>query len=145
MSPKQKGAGGSAKGATHSSLAVAEWRTLLTEFFASPCQWSGQQAESFVSAKNRERKAANLKRKQDDQLTLITLQTFKNRASKEKKGAAGQGREPGQFRPTLAPVAPDAKRIKTSEWGDIEAKVIELFDLTAMHLSQHLPTRKHAG
>jgi hypothetical protein len=63
MSPKQKGAGGSAKGATHSSLAVAEWRTLLTEFFASP--WSGQQAESFVSAKNRERKAANLKRKQD--------------------------------------------------------------------------------
>jgi hypothetical protein len=110
---------------------VAEWRTLLTEFFASP--WSGQQAESFVSAKNRERKAANLKRKQEDQLTLITLQTFKNKASKEKKDAAGQGREPGQFQ-TLAPVAPDAKRIKTTEWGEIEAKVIELFDLTAMHL-----------
>jgi hypothetical protein len=121
-------------------LAVAEWRTLLAEFFASP-PWSGQQAESFVSAKNRERKAVNLKRKQDDQLTLITLQTFKNRASKEKKGAAGQGREPGQFRPTLAPVAPDATRIKATEWGEIEAKVIELFDLTAMHL----PTRKHAG
>jgi hypothetical protein len=31
-----------------------------------------------------------------------------------------------------------AKRIKTTEWGEIEAKVIELFDLTAMHL----PTRK---
>jgi NAD(P)H-dependent FMN reductase len=55
-SAKPKGAGGSAKGAKHSSMAVAEWRTLLTEFFASP--WSGQQAESFVSAKNRERKAA---------------------------------------------------------------------------------------
>ena len=85
-SAKPKGAGGSAKGATsrHSSLAVAEWRTLrlLTEFFASP--WSGQQAERFVSAKNQERKAANLKRKQGDQLTLITMQTFKNKASKEK-------------------------------------------------------------
>ncbi len=68
---KPKGAGGSAKGAWHSSLAVAEWRTLLTEFFASP--WSGQQAERFVSAKNQERKAANLKRKQGDQLTLITI------------------------------------------------------------------------
>ena len=72
---KPKGAGGSAKGARHSSLAVAEWRTLLTEFFArkfaSP--WSGQQAERFVSAKNQERKAANLKRKQGDQLTLITI------------------------------------------------------------------------
>ena len=64
------------------------------EFFASP--WSGhwQQAENFVSAKNRERKAANLKRKQGDQLTgtLITMQTLKNKASKEKQAAAGEGR-----------------------------------------------------
>ena len=126
-SAKPKGAGGSAKGASHSSLTVAEWRTLLAEFFTSP--WSGQQAESFVSAKNQERKAANLKRKQGDQLTLITMQTFKNKASKEKKTAAGEGREPGQFQ-ALAPVAPEAKRIKTTEWAEIEKKVpvIELFD-----------------
>ena len=122
MSPKPKGAGGSAKGATHSSLAVAEWRTLLAEFFASP--WSGQQAENFVSAKNRERKAANLKRTKGDQLTLITMQTFKNKASKEKKAAAGEGREPGQFQ-TLAPVAPEARRIKTTEWAEIEANFVE--------------------
>ncbi len=53
------------------------------------------------------------------------------------KAAAGEGREPGQFQ-TLAPVALEAKRIKTTEWAEIEAKVIELFDLTAVHL----PTRK---
>ena len=134
-SAKPKGPGGSAKGASHSSLTVAEWRTLLAEFFTSP--WSGQQAERFVSAKNQERKAANLKRKQGDQLTLITMQTFKNKASKEKKTAAGEGREPGQFQ-ALAPVAPEAKRIKTTEWAEIEKKVIELFDLPA----NHLPTPK---
>ena len=38
----------------------------------------------------------------------------------------------------VAPVAPEAMRIKAAEWAEIEAKVIELFDLTAMHL----PTRK---
>jgi len=65
------------------------------------------------------------------------MQTLKNKASKEKQAAAGEGREPGQFQ-TLAPVAPEAKRIKTTKWAEIEAKVIELFDLTAMHL----PTRK---
>ncbi len=117
---------------------MAEWRTLLTEFFASGSEspWSGQQAERFVSAKNQERKAANLKRKQGDQLTgtLITMQTFKNKASKEKQAAAGEGREPGQFQ-TPAPVAPEAKRIKATKWAEIEAKVIELFDLTALNAS----------
>ena len=90
MSAKPKGAGGSTKGAKHSSLAVAEWRTLLAEFFAPP--WFGQQAESFVFAKNRDRKAENAKRKKEDELTLIVLQTFKNKAPKEKKAAAtGEG------------------------------------------------------
>jgi hypothetical protein len=135
MSAKPKGAGGSTKGAKHSSLTVAEWRTLLAEFFAAP--WFGQQAESFVFAKNRDRKAENAKRKKEDELTLIVLQTFKNKASKEKKAAAKEEREPGQFQ-TLAPVAPDAKRIKTTEWAEVEDKVIELFDLSLMHL----PTRK---
>ena len=134
-SAKLKGAGGSTKGAKHSSLAVAEWRTLLAEFFAPP--WFGQQAESFVFAKNRDRKAENAKRKKEDELTgtLIVLQTFKNKASKEKKAAAKEEREPGQFQ---TPVAPAAKRIKTTEWAAVEDKVIELFDLTA----RHLPTRK---
>ncbi len=62
---------------------------------------------------------------------------------KEKKAAAGEGREPGQFQ-TPAPVSPDAKRItgKATEWAEIEAKVIdsELFDLT--QAAMHLPTRK---
>ncbi len=53
----------------------------------------------------------------------------------------GRGENLDRSRPTLAPVAPDARRIKATERGEIEAKVIELFDLTAMHL----PTRKHAG
>ena len=52
---KPKGAGGSTKGAWHHLWQCAEWRTLLAEFFASPCSGpSGQQAESFsfVLAKN---------------------------------------------------------------------------------------------
>jgi hypothetical protein len=60
------------------------------------------------------------------------VQTFNNKAPKEKQAAAGEGREPGQFQ-TLAPVAAassarEAKRIKMAEWAEIEAKVIELFD-----------------
>ena len=79
-----------------------EWRTLLAECFASP--WSGQQAESFVLAKNRERTASNLERKKGDELTLIiepsnSRHEFKNKASNlkenfrvlEKKAAAAAG------------------------------------------------------
>jgi hypothetical protein len=60
-------------------------------------------AHSSNGEKNQERKVTNLKRKQGDQLTLITMQTLKNKASKEKQAAAGEGREPGQFQ-TLAPL-----------------------------------------
>ncbi len=41
----------------------------------------------------------------------------------------------------VAPVAPEAMRIKAAEWAEIEAKVIELFDFEWL-LAGHLPTRK---
>jgi hypothetical protein len=82
-----------AKGARHSSLAAADWRTLLAEFFASP--WSGQQAESFVFAKNRERErlhsCANLKRKKGDELTLITLWTYIQEQGPQGEKSCGGG------------------------------------------------------
>ena len=51
----------------------------VAKFFASP--WSGQQAESFVSAKCRKRKASNLKRKKGNELTLIRCQALTKSAS----------------------------------------------------------------
>ncbi len=53
-------------------------------------------------------------------------------------------REPGQLRFQIlrvAPVAPEAMRIKAAEWAETEAKVIDLFDFEWL-LAGHLPTRK---